>query len=229
MKTGIPTAVAVLALALTTVPVRAQPKPFGYLVDTANEMKRIEYSHAVVSPEDKAKIARMACDALARLSKDPDLPAAVEATRKIKIDPGAAAALLENLREFDTTFLRTEAEWMRQQGLEYPAIVDTLQVALKTRPETRIKDVTPETILSNVNRAQSQVCEFAQRAVSDRQFAQTKWTYGGIVLIGVDLAVAIGIAAGTAGAGMPAAGTVVLTSVTLGTAAASAAAAGNIP
>ena len=45
---------------MMAVPARAQHKPFGYLIDAANEIKTLEYSHAVVSAEDNAKIARVA-------------------------------------------------------------------------------------------------------------------------------------------------------------------------
>ena len=117
---------------------------------------------------------------------------------------------------------------MRRQGLEYPAISEALQVGLMTRPGTKVY-ANPEVILSNIGRAQSQVCQFAAGAVSDRQRAQTQWTWGGIVLLGVDLIAASAIAAGTLGAGMPASGTVVLVSVTLGSTAALAGATGNIP
>jgi hypothetical protein len=136
---------------------------------------------------------------------------------------------MKNIGEFNATFLPAEVDLMRRQGLEYPAIIDALQVASRIRPHASVKDITPASIFASVNKAQSQVCQFAAGEVSNRQRAQTTWTMGGILLLGVDLTAAIAITTGTAGAGMPAAGTLVLTSVTLGSTAALAGATGNIP
>lgn len=207
-----------------------QHKPFGYLIEAANEMARIEYSHAVVSAEDNARITRIACDALTRSTRDNDLLLAADTVlfHKLSIDRGAAAALAENLDQFNAVFLPAEAELMRAQGLDYPAIVDALHIASKTRPNSSVKDLTPASIFSNVNRAQSQVCRFAESAVSERQRAQTRWTYGGILIMGADLAGALAIIMGTTGTGTPAL-PVVLTSVALGSTAAVAGATGNIP
>ena len=185
--------------------------------------------HSVTTPDDNAKIAKVACDALTRLSTDGDLIDAIKGMLRYNKYLKSTQALIEDLKQFDATFLPAEVELMRRQGLEYPAIFDALRVGLTIRPSARAKDTTPEAVLYNINRAQSQVCKFAAGAVSDRQRAQTEWTFGGILLLGIDVAGAVTITAGTGGAGMPAAGTLLLTSVTLGSTAALAGATGNIP
>ena len=224
-------AAAAFAPILVASPARAQHRPFGYLIDTANETKRIEYSHAVVSADDNARIARMACDALTRLTKDHDLVVAGDEFlfRRIKADRSVAVALIENLTEFNAEFLPAEAELLRAQGLEYPALVDALRVASQMRPMANVKNLTPATIFSDVNLAQSQVCQFAKGAVSARQRAQTLWTFSGIVLAVADLGGAIAFVAGSWGVGMPAAGELLLTSTAVGTQVAIAGVTGTIP
>lgn len=141
----------------------------------------------------------------------------------------AAQALIQNIEEFNDVFLPIELDKMRAKGFNYPAITDALQVASKTRPSASVRDLTAAEVLSSVNMAQSQVCQFAQSEVSDRQRAQTAWTFSGIVLMVVDIGAGAAIAFGTGGSGMPALGTVVLASVTVGSAAAFAGIKGNIP
>lgn len=160
-------------LGTATASAQAQQKPFGYLIDAANQIKQIEYAHAVVTREGNARIAKLACDALTRLSHDDQLRVAVnEVSRNTDANRGAAGRLLENLAEFNASFLPAEADLMRSQDLDYAAIVDVLQVALKTRTTTKVGGLTQEAIIASINRGREQVCQFAAAAVSDRQRAQ---------------------------------------------------------
>ena len=233
-KTISAAAAAFCFFVLAAASAHAQHKPFSYLLDAAKEINHIKYSRSVTTQDDNAKIAKVACDALTQLTNDNDLVIAVSGLLfhpEVKEIPyrQAAAALIDNIGEFNATFLPAEHDLMHRQGLEYPAIIDALQVASRIRSRASIKDATAAAILANINKAQSQVCEFAAGAVSDRQRIQTTWTMGGILLLGVDLTAALAITAGTVGTGMPAAGTLVLTSVALGSTAALAGATGSIP
>ena len=76
------------ALVSAAATAHAQKNPFGYLIDAANQISSIRYSHAVTSPEDNARIAKVACDALTRLSKDPALMDTLHNVAEMGKDPG---------------------------------------------------------------------------------------------------------------------------------------------
>lgn len=206
-----------------------QDKPIAYVLDAANQMKQIEYSHAVLSGEDNARIVRIACDTLKRLADDSNLKATLDTSRKLDASRARIEALLKDLNEFDASFVPFEAGEMQRQGLDFPATNEAMQVALKSRTNAGASQPTAEEVIHTIRAAQERVCQFATAAVSARERAQTTWTFSGVVIIAVDAVAAAGIVAGTGGGGMPAAGTLAVASISIGLAATNAGIRGEVP
>lgn len=228
--------VVVTALALDIALVVPYPSnaatAFQYLIDAANQIKQIEYSKAVLSDDDNGRIAKVACDALSRLTEDPSFKNALTdilSQKNLGSSQSLAVALAESLANFNTVFLPAEIEIMRSAGLEYPVIFDGLQIASRERIRANLKEVSAVDVMGKVQAAKETVCKFAAGIVKERERRAVQWTFGGVVLIGVDVAAAIGIGAVSSGALAVAAGAVIVTSIGVGADAANRGAKGDIP
>lgn len=199
---------------------------FSYLIDAANRIKEIEYSKTVLTRDDNGRIVKIACDALTRLVEDGDFKNALsEILAKNKTD--TASALLEKLSEFNQTFLPAELNNLVRAGLDYP--VDALQIAARGRTRANIKDISAIEVMKDVQIAKDSVCRMAASAVTEQQRKAVQWTFGGVTLIVVDVAAALGVGALSGGGLAVASGAIFVSSIGVGAAAAVSGSRGEIP
>lgn len=208
--------------------VSANAAPFGYMIDAANQIKQIEYSKTVLTRDDRGRIAKIACDALTKLAGDPDFESALKnVLEKHSGSKSAANALVETLSDFNDVFLRTELDYLREAGLQYP--VDILQVASRQRTRVNLRELSSITVMGNVQAGKDTVCRLSTAAVTEQQQKAVVWTFTGATLIVVDVAAALTIGAGSSGALAVAAGAVVVASIGIGADAAKSGAKGDVP
>jgi hypothetical protein len=206
--------------------------PFQYLIDAANEIKQVEHSKSVLTQDDNGRIAKIACDALNKLIEDENFRRALTdilLPDRLKSYQSSAFALAENLKEFNQTFLPAELENLHRAGLEYPAVFDGLQIASRERLRVNLKEISAIAVMRDVQTGRDAVCNMAAGIVTERQRRAAQWTFGGVTLVVVDVAGAIGIAAVSGGALAVGAGAVVVSSIGIGAAAAISGAKGDIP
>lgn len=207
-------------------------EPFQYLVDAANQIQQIEYSKTVLNQDDNGRIAKIACDALTRLVGDASFRAALSdilSPKNLESFRSPAYALVQNLNEFDSKFLPSELENLRRSGLEYPTIFDDLQIASRVRIRANLKEVSAAAVMEKVQIGRDTVCRMATGIVEEQQRKATLWTFGGVTLVVVDVAGAIGSALVSGGAAAIAVVPVAVSSIGVGAEAALMGAKGDIP
>jgi hypothetical protein len=206
--------------------------PFQYLIDAANQIKQIEYSKTVLTEDDNGRIVRIACDSLKQLAEDPSFKTALSdilSRNNLQSTQSPAYDLVANLATFNSVFLPAEQDNLRRAGLEYPAVFDALQIASRERLRANLKEISAVAVMDKIHTARDAVCRMAATSVAERQRKAAQWTFGGVTLIVVDVAGAIGIASLSSGVLAVAAGAVAVSSIDIGANAAINGAKGDIP
>lgn len=165
---------------------RAGTAQFQYVIEAANEMARTEYSKAFLSPAENAGIARTACGAMTKLVDDEHYQAAlVSLLSPDHLGPlaGKADGLINNLAEFNMTFLRIEEETLKEAGLEYPVVFDALRIASVARTHVYLGgSLSVEVVTQDVKYVKDTICELATGNVADPQRAAINRMMGAITL-----------------------------------------------
>jgi hypothetical protein len=222
-----------IAMALMAASSQVAAQPFKYMTDAANRIKDIEYKKYPLSPDDNVTILKIQCDALTTLSKDENFTKALQDI----LSPGnlsnytsPAYALLNDLPEFNKTFLPEEQANLLKAGVQYPVIFTTLDIASRERARAALTAVSAVSVMNAVAIAKQETCRLATEAVDDRQRRASQWTFGGILLVVVDVGAVVAAGAMTGGAAVPVAtATIAGASITLGAQAAISGAKGDIP
>ncbi|MGH7064727.1 MAG: hypothetical protein ACREET_11670 [Stellaceae bacterium] len=225
--------IGLIFVTAVTVPSPSQAAPpFQYLIDAANQIKQIEYSKAALNEDDNGRIAKIACGTLSQLVDDANFKKALSdmlSEKSFGSLRSPAYGLIENLAEFNRTFLPAELENLRRAGLDYPAVFDVLQIASRGRTRANLKELSAVDVLQKITSGREAVCKLAAGIVSERDRKAAEWTFGGVTLVVVDVASAIGIASVSGGALAVAAGAVAATSIDIGANAAVSGLKGDIP
>jgi hypothetical protein len=221
-----------MAMALMAASSQVAAQPFKYMTDAANRIKDIEYKKYPLSPDDNVMIVRIQCEALTTLIKDANFTRALQDI----LSPGnlndyrsPAYALLNDLPEFNKTFLPEEQADLLKAGVQYPEIFTTLDIASRERARAALTEVSSVSVMYAVEVAQRETCRLATEAVNDRQRKASQWTWGGILLVVVDVGAIAAAAGASGGAAAPAAATIAVTSISIGAQAAISGAKGDIP
>ncbi|MEA2896158.1 MAG: hypothetical protein QOJ84_1773 [Bradyrhizobium sp.] len=138
----------------------------------------------------------------------------------------AAFKMIDSLAEFNAVFLPAELENLQRAGLEYP--IDNLQIAVRERNRTNLKEISAIGVMNNVQTGKDSVCRMASDIVTERQLRAAQWTFGGIILVAADVGVTIGAATLGGPLAVPL-GAVAISSIGLGGTAAFNASKGDIP
>jgi hypothetical protein len=77
--------------------------------------------------------------------------------------------------------------------------------------------------------AQNETCRLATEAVNDRQRRASQWTWGGVLLVVVDVGAVAAAGGVTGGTAAPIVGAIALTSISIGAQAAISGAKGDVP
>jgi hypothetical protein len=177
---------------------------FKYVAQAANEITMIDHSTLILSDEQKGRIAKIGCEALTRLVKDPDFNESLKGLLSSK-ESGKAQAqaydLLNNVDEFNEEFLRTEEKALQAAGLDFPTTVNALALVSTHRDVETLKDMTVARVVATILQAQSAVCTLKTHVITQEQATDTMW----LILGGAIIAANVAATAATVGLAVPAA------------------------
>jgi hypothetical protein len=194
-----PTVGLTLAITLFATTTAWSESKYQYLADTANAIYELESRSAELKPEQVAEIAARACKTLERLLADKQFTD--DLYRMDKLRPKDAIyhrQLRQDLASFVDSFLRPEAELLKQAGLSDEAAKHILWSAAFFRDSLTEKP-DPKRILDALDRLRIEICSAATTIATDQDDAKKRAQYqkqlkkwalgiGGVLLIGVDAA-----------------------------------------
>jgi hypothetical protein len=176
------------AFFLASLPVMAAAS-FSYLTQATNEIDAIYHGSADLSNEDSARIAKIACDAMVTLTKDPQFEKSVQyfLDRRSKENGAAARDLIVDLKKFSDVFLKNEQMQLDRQGLSLLTAIDTLSYAAWRRNRGDIQDVAAVNPAEAIASFRDAVCKLSEKSAGRIEARPIVFGIFGVAMIVVDL------------------------------------------
>ena len=188
MKISLRNTVSAVSLLILSIVTHAANEDYSYLSEAVNKITEIYYASPIPSPQDRVKIASIACDALERLEKSPTFRnnSTKFLASNLNKNKQAIGLMLGDISRLNT-FIETEQKALSGQGFNASSQTSIITTSLaRAKGPLYTADINMESIISQISDLKSAACNVKEQALDAYRTSMIKYGLFGASLVAVD-------------------------------------------